>query len=129
MRWTAFIAGGIVGMAAATVLAKKRPAAFSWVSHAVGDAMKGMRERKMNRMVEIGLGSFANRENRASEAAGSAAGRAAHTATKKSTHKAGAAAAHKDSESWDRIEQLIESDPEAKRETEKIMAEGLGTAH
>lgn len=40
----------------------------------------------MNRMVEIGLGSFANRENRASEAAGSAAGRAAHTATKKNQH-------------------------------------------
>ncbi|MBJ6363493.1 hypothetical protein ACFOQM_19915 [Paenibacillus sp. GCM10012307] len=124
MRWTAFMVGGVVGLAAAAVWAHKRPATFNWMSHAVGDAMSNMRERRMSKMMEMGLESFASKEHESST--GAHVSKASHKAAKSSVGKMASKSHNKNHpESWERIEQLVESDPVAKREAEKIMAESL----
>lgn len=150
MKWSAFIAGGIVGMAGAAMLASKRPGVFKSIAGAASGAWNGMRGNRLDVLVKSGLESFAMNEgvgvksheqhsgqgiqhkatSHQSDTHKSVEKAASHTlnhsAQKLNSSAASNASGEKSKEhkqAWNRIEQLVESDPQVKRETNKIMAE------
>lgn len=151
MRWSAFIAGSIVGVAGAAVLATKRPGAFKSLAGAVSGAWNGMRGNRLELLVKSGLESFAIHEGISAgdstnssakqEVPHQAARHEAKAADPKwdkpadskpitTSHAATGGKSKDHKQAWNRIEQLVESDPHVKQETDKIMAENTsGRAH
>lgn len=104
MKWNGFIMGGIVGVAAAAYFSRKRPGAFAWAGSAAGDLMSGMK----GRLIETALNRKFGPEPK---------------------RKQTAAAAHADGNSWDTIESMVKSDPEVKREAERILSSSSSASH
>jgi|GEM_PF-432952 len=102
MRMSGFVIGGLLGMAAALYASRKRPGMAAWAVDATGEMMSSVRKKLIGRAVERKLSSWSKE--------------AADAAPKQSAASEGNSAA-----AWQQIGALIESDPEAKRETEAIM--------
>jgi len=105
MKWNGFIMGGIVGVAAAAYLSRKRPGAFAWAGNATGDLMSGMKGRLIETALKRKFGS--------------------ETKGKQS----GTAASRSDEKSWDTIEALLNGDPEVKRQADRILSESSSASH
>ncbi|WP_274651675.1 hypothetical protein [Paenibacillus humicola] len=97
MRWSGFLVGGIVGIAAAAYMAKRRPGMFALASSAANEAWSGMKGSA--------VGAVMNRKF------GDAAASAGHHA------------AHQSGEAWGQIEKLVNSDPAVKKQANEIMSE------
>ncbi|GGF87698.1 hypothetical protein [Paenibacillus abyssi] len=101
MKWSTFIAGGLVGMTAVAFLANKRPGALTWMSSAAGDVWSGMKNRGLGKIVTTNMADLSNKavpksEGGSEEASGKA---------------------------WLQIGQLLEKDPKVKQEADKILAD------
>lgn len=101
MKWSAFLLGGIAGMATAAYVAKKRPGMFAWATSAAGQAMTGVSRRAMGAMVSRKFGH-----------------EMAQSAPKHSGGSAGGSGA-----AWGQIEMLLNSDPDIKSQVDEIKAE------
>ncbi|MFS0722680.1 hypothetical protein [Paenibacillus sp. 1P07SE] len=103
MRWGSILAGGLLGIAAAAVIARRRPGALHLVGEGVSTLWRGLSHRTLDRMF--------NRE-----AERDAAAPAVHDA------QAGA-------EGMAVLEQLVANDPVARSEANKILTENHLSSH
>ena len=108
MRLSGFILGGIVGMAAAAYMAQKRPGSLAWAGNATGQLVSGMKGRILETALTRKFGA---------------------DAAPKEPHKKSAGETAKSEESWETIEHLLSSDPEAKAAANEIIADsGSGSS-
>lgn len=107
MRLRGLIVGGLLGAAATVYASRKRPGAFAWVSSAASDVCARMVGGTVSKIMSRGM---------ASEAAAAAP-------------KPIDASAGNSEDAWEQIEALVNSDPEVKREADKIKAESSALAH
>jgi len=96
MRMTGFILGGICGIAAAVYVARKRPAVMSWMGGRVLDTALN---KKFGQAGQTGKQAQAGNQGGGKAASGG-----------------------NDKKAWQTIENLLQTDPKAKRETADIMA-------
>ncbi|WP_020616710.1 hypothetical protein [Paenibacillus daejeonensis] len=100
MKWGSLIAGGVIGIAAAAVIARRRPGALHLVGDATCALWRGIQHRAMANMfkkdIAEELSTSAPAPTRTANGGASAAGIST-------------------------LEQLVATDPVARRETEKIL--------
>jgi hypothetical protein len=106
MRWSGFILGGIVGIAAAAYMSQKRPGSLAWAGNATGQLVTGMK----GRILETALTRKFGNEMSAKPSA--------KHETKQSMGNAG-----KGEDSWKTIENILNSDPEVKAAANEILAD------
>ncbi|MGU3470336.1 hypothetical protein ACLBWT_04115 [Paenibacillus sp. D51F] len=104
MKLGGFIAGSLIGAAAALYVARKRPGAAAAASGIAGKLWSKAAGRAMSGMIRNKSGATPRRSPVRSSS-GNGSSRVA------------------DSGSWERIAALVNSDPEVKKESEKIIAE------
>ncbi len=104
MKLGGFIAGSLIGAAAALYVARKRPGAAAVASGIAGELWSKAAGKAMSGMIANKSGASQRRSSGRSSS-GKSSSRVA------------------DSGSWERIAALVNSDPEVKKESEKIIAE------
>lgn len=107
MKLSGFLVGGIMGAAAAMYIARKRPGAMSWAASAFSDVSKSVARKSVSKMMS-----------------NSKVDKASNFAPKHSDDTA-----VKSEAAWGQIEAIVNSDPDLKREADKIKAESSSPAH
>ncbi|GBF72737.1 hypothetical protein PA598K_01003 [Paenibacillus sp. 598K] len=102
MRWGSLIVGGIVGVAAAAVVARRRPGALHLLGEATCAVWRNVRHRAAERIAAAGVGQALRQQRTATEEPKSPGAEAADMAM---------------------LAGLAASDPVARRETDKILAD------
>ncbi|MNZ70539.1 hypothetical protein D3C78_888820 [compost metagenome] len=110
MRMSGFLVGGLVGAAAVMYFSKKRPGMMAWASHAITD----MGSRSAGSRVASGM---MNMKDSWKEQAKSATSKLTNQST------------NNKQENWEQIEAIVNSDPEIKKEADKIKAETASVTH
>ncbi|MGM0880500.1 MAG: hypothetical protein ACQEXQ_05590 [Bacillota bacterium] len=107
MKLSGFLVGGLIGAAATVYVSRKRPGAIAWAAGAVSDISSNV--------VGKSVSMFMNK-NWKQEAAVMAPKHTDDSAVKSEA-------------AWGQIEAIVNSDPDLKREAEKIKAESSTLAH
>ncbi len=108
MKLSGFVVGSLLGAAATVYLSRKRPGAVAWAAGALSDVCHSATNRTIAKWMNKGIGREA----------------AAMISPKPSDDTAG-----KSEAAWGQIEAIVASDPELKKETDKIKAESSNVAH
>ncbi|MBD2845194.1 hypothetical protein IDH44_08320 [Paenibacillus sp. IB182496] len=107
MKWSAFIAGGIAGVAAAALLHARRPESMQRLSQGAGRVWRQAKSRGVERAVRAGLATIEHSAKDVRKMAGEESAKA-----------------------WQRIGELVRSDPHIMREADKILNEnGISRPH
>ncbi|OMF35189.1 hypothetical protein BK133_10770 [Paenibacillus sp. FSL H8-0548] len=107
MKLSGFLVGGIIGAAATMYVSRKRPGAVSWAASALSDVSKSVARKSVSKMMGKSI---------VNEASNAAPKHSDDTAVKSEA-------------AWGQIEAIVNSDPEVKREADKIKAESSVLAH
>ncbi|MHA7963629.1 hypothetical protein ACX93W_05730 [Paenibacillus sp. CAU 1782] len=109
MKWRGLIIGGLLGATATLYISRKRPGAVAWAAGAMSELCHAATGKMAGSM-------FRSKSGGSQQLAKSVKGDAGRN--DKSSR-----------ETWMQMEQWIQSDPEVKREVEKIKAESSAAAH
>ncbi|RCW51142.1 hypothetical protein [Paenibacillus prosopidis] len=107
MKLSGFLVGGLIGAAATVYVSRKRPGAIAWAASALSDISSNVVGKSVSMMMN---------KNWKQEAADM-------------TPKHIDGSAVKSEAAWGQIEAIVNSDPDLKREAEKIKAESSALAH
>lgn len=107
MRLSGLLVGGIIGAAATMYVSRKRPGAMNWAASALSDVSKSVARKSVSKMMSKSIGN---------EASSRAPKHSDDTVVKSEA-------------AWGQIEAIVNSDPDLKREADKIKAESSAVAH
>jgi hypothetical protein len=107
MKLSGFLVGGLIGAAATVYVSRKRPGAIAWAAGALSDISSNV----VNKSVSMMMNKSWKQE--------------AAVMVPKHTDDSAA----KSEAAWGQIEAIVNSDPNLKREAEKIKAESSSLAH
>jgi hypothetical protein len=108
MKLSGFLMGSLLGAAATVYISRKRPGAVAWAAGALSEVCHTATSKTIAKIMSKDLGREA----------------AATLSPKHSDDTAEKSAA-----AWGQIEAIVASDPELKRETDKIKAESSSVSH
>ncbi|NIK77555.1 gas vesicle protein [Paenibacillus castaneae] len=107
MRLRGLLIGGIIGAAATVYLSRRKPGLVTWAANAASEVGSSVAKKSMSKIMSKSFTS-----------------KATALAPK---HSDGTA--EKSEAAWGQIESIVNSDPELKKEADKIKAESSAFAH
>jgi len=117
MRLGSILIGGMIGAMATVYLSQKRPGAVAWAANAMNSACSSAMRGAISRWAVRSASSAKStgEHERHFDAGGSAMDKGLKAETK--------------ADAWKKLDTLMNSDPEVKREADKIKAESSAVNH
>lgn len=107
MKWSGFLVGGLLGAAATVYVSRKQPGAVSWAATAMSDVFSTATRKSVSKVMGNAVKDQA--------------------AALSPKHLGDTAA--KSEAAWEQIEAIVNSDPQLKKEANKIKAESSSVRH
>lgn len=107
MKLSGFLVGGLIGAAATVYVSRKQPGAVSWAGHALSDLCSSVARKSISKIMSKSI----------------------KDETSMLSPKHSDDTAVKSEAAWGQIEAIVNSDPQLKKEAEKIKAESSALAH